>query len=149
MKTLIATSLILLATCASAGEAAAPAKLPAGHPGINRMADLGDIKVDKAAGANARTVAEIVTKRTELKDQPVLVRGKVVKFNPGIMGKNWVHLRDGSGSAADGSNDILVTTMASTKVGDVVTIQGIVRADKDFGSGYAYQVLIEEATIKP
>lgn len=149
MKSLFATSLMLLATCASAGEAAAPAKLPAGHPGINRVTDLGDIKVNKAVGANARTVAEIVTKRMELKDQPVLVRGKVVKFNPGIMGKNWIHLRDGSGSAADGSNDILVTTMASTKVGDVVTIQGIVRADKDFGSGYAYQVLIEEATLKP
>lgn len=149
MKSLFATSLILLATAASAVESVAPAKLPPGHAPISRPADPGDIKVPKAVGANARTVAEIVTKRAELKDQAVLVRGKVVKFNPEIMGKNWVHLRDGSGSAADGSNDILVTTMASAKVGDVVTVQGIVRADKDFGAGYSYQVLIEEATLKP
>lgn len=51
--------------------------------------------------------------------------------------------------AADGSNDILVTTLASAKVGDVVTVQGTVRTDKDFGSGYSYQVVIEEATVKP
>jgi DNA/RNA endonuclease YhcR with UshA esterase domain len=149
MKTLFATCLILIATTASAGETAAPAKLPPGHVPINRTTDLGDIKVAKAVGANAQTVAEIIVKRAELKDQPVMVRGKVVKFNPQIMGKNWLHLRDGTGSAADGSNDILVTTMASAKVGDIVTVQGIVRADKDFGSGYSYQVLIEEATLKP
>jgi hypothetical protein len=151
MKTVFATCLMLLVTAASAGEAtapAAPANLPAGHPAINRAADPGDVKVTKAVGANARTVAEIVAKRAELKDQTVLVRGKVVKFNPEIMGKNWVHLRDGSGSAADGSNDILVTTLAQAKVGEVVTVQGTVRTDKDFGSGYSYQVLIEEATLK-
>ncbi len=149
MKTLFATSLILVATCAWAAEDAAPAKLPAGHPGISRATDLGDIKVAKAVGANARTVEEIITQRAKLKDKPVLVRGQVVKFNPQIMGKNWVHLRDGSGNAADGSNDILITTMAAAKVGDVVTVQGIVRADRDFGAGYSYQVLIEDATIKP
>ncbi|MBI4998489.1 MAG: hypothetical protein HZC22_16660 [Rhodocyclales bacterium] len=149
MKTLFATSLILVATCAWAAEDAAPAKLPAGHPGIGRATDLADIKVAKAVGANARTVEEIITQRAKLKDKPVLVRGQVVKFNPQIMGKNWVHLRDGSGNAADGSNDILITTMAAAKVGDVVTVQGIVRADRDFGAGYSYQVLIEDATIKP
>ena len=149
MKPLFAASLILLATAALAGEAAAPAKLPAGHPGIDRKVDLGDVKVAKAVGANAQTVAEIVAKRAELKDKPVLVRGKVVKFNPEIMGKNWVHLRDGSGSATDGSNDVLVTTIGLAKVGEVVTVQGIVRTDKDFGAGYAYQVLIEDATLKP
>lgn len=111
--------------------------------------DLGDIHVAKATGANARTVAEINSKVAELKDKPVLVHGKVVKFNPGIMGKNWVHLRDGSGTEADNSNDILVTTQSRAKVGDVVTVKGTVRADKDFGSGYAYKVLIEEATLQP
>jgi hypothetical protein len=149
-------SLSLLASCLlllSAGAFATDGVVPVSPHGAGaKMAspvDLGTIKVAKAVGANARTVEEIVAKRAELKDQSVLVRGKVVKFNPEIMGKNWVHLRDGTGSAADGSNDILVTTLESTKVGDVVTVQGTVRTDKDFGSGYAYQVLIEEATIKP
>jgi hypothetical protein len=94
-------------------------------------------------------VAEIVSKGGELKDKPVLVRGKVVKYNPGIMGRNWVHLRDGSGSAADGSHDVLVTTKDQAQVGDVVSVQGLVRVNKDFGAGYAYKVMIEEATLKP
>jgi hypothetical protein len=72
----------------------------------------------------------------------------VVKYNAGIMGKNWLHLRDGTGSDADSSNDILVTTSQTAKVSDVVTVKGIVRTDKDFGAGYVYKVLIEDATLQ-
>lgn len=118
------------------------------HAGLAKTTDTGDIHVPKAGGANARTVAEILTKSAELKDKPVVVRGKVVKYNPGIMGKNWVHLRDGSGTAAANTNDILVTTMNQAKVGDIVTVKGIVRTGKDFGAGYSYKVLIEEATLQ-
>ena len=75
--------------------------------------------------------------------------GKVVKYNAGIMGKNWIHLRDGSGDASKDTNDILVTTQAQAKVGDVVTASGIVRTNKDFGAGYTYKVLIEDAALKP
>lgn len=107
-----------------------------------------DAMVAKASGPDARTVAEIVTTASSLKDKTVLVRGKVVKYNPEVMGKNWVHLRDGSGSAADHSNDLLVTTQDKTEVGAVVTAKGVVRTDKDFGSGYAYKVLVEEAALK-
>ena len=95
----------------------------------------------------AEDVAEIVAKRTELKDKPVEVRGQVVKFTPGVMGKNWIHLRDGTGSAADGTNDVTVTTKAEAKVGDVVLVKGVVRIDRDLGSGYAYKVLVEDATL--
>ena len=136
------------------GSAAASA--PAGHgmgtayPIVptRKLDTINDAPVRKASGANARTVAEIITKSAELKDKPVLVRGKVVKYNPEIMGKNWIHLRDGSGSAANDTNDILVTTSSQAKVGDVVTVKGTVRIDKDFGSGYAYKVLIEDATLQ-
>ena len=129
-------------------------KAAAGHDGASphgaspATADLADVKVAKATGANAKTVAEIVTKGDELKDKTVLVRGKIVKFNPEIMGKNWIHLRDGSGSAKDESNDVLVTTTEQVKVGDVVTLKGVVRVNKDFGAGYAYKVLVEEATLQ-
>jgi hypothetical protein len=116
-------------------------------PGKN-LETINDAPVAKASGSNARTVAEIISNRAELKGKPVLLRGKVVKYNPGIMGKNWIHLRDGSGSATDDTNDILVTSASETKVGDVVTVKGTIRTDKDFGSGYAYKVLIEEATIE-
>ena len=120
------------------------------HAGTPKAAvDTTPISVPKATGANARTVAEVVTKAAELKDKQVRVRGKVVKYSAAIMGKNWIHLRDGSGSASDNSNDILVTSAAATKVGDVVTISGVVRVNKDFGAGYSYKVLIEDATIQP
>ena len=109
--------------------------------------DLGPIQVAKASGANARTVAEVVAQAAALKDKPVKVSGKVVKFNGDIMGKNWLHLQDGSGSAAAKTNDILVTSAAPAKVGDVVTVTGVVRKDKDFGAGYSYQVLIEDARL--
>jgi hypothetical protein len=119
------------------------------YPQRASMTNTGDIHVPMASGPNARTVAEIVARSTELKDQTVLVRGKVVKYNPDILGKNWVHLRDGTGSAVDNSNDILVTTTSEAKVGEIVTAKGVVRTDKDFGSGYSYRVLIEEATLQP
>jgi DNA/RNA endonuclease YhcR with UshA esterase domain len=115
---------------------------------VAKAPDVADAKVPKASGPDARTVAEIVTKRANLKDKTVLVRGKVVKYNEAVMGKNWVHLRDGSGSAADNSNDVLVTTKDQTKVGDVVTAKGVVHLDKDFGAGYTYKVLVEDAALQ-
>jgi len=118
------------------------------HSGLANTADIGDIHVPKASGTNARTVAEIITKGAELKDMPVLVRGKVVKYNPEIMGKNWIHLRDGSGSEVNGTNDILVTTTNPAKIGDIVSVKGVIHTDKDFGAGYSYKVLIEEATLQ-
>jgi hypothetical protein len=125
------------------GKGTASSPLPAGKQDTNT-----DAPVAKASGTDARTVAEIVTQRAELKDKPVLVRGRVVKYNQGIMGKNWIHLSDGTGSAADKTNDILVTSASETNVGDIVTVQGTVRTDKDFGSGYVYKVLIEAASLQ-
>jgi hypothetical protein len=104
--------------------------------------------VAKATGPNAHSVAEVVTQAQTLKDKPVVVQGKVVKYNTGIMGKNWIHLRDGSGKEGDGSNDILVTTLSNTQVGAVIKVSGTVHTDKDFGAGYAYKVLIEDASLK-
>jgi hypothetical protein len=118
------------------------------HAASTAQSDAPDVKVDKAKGANARTIAEVNTKSGELKDKPVVVRGKVVKYNGGIMGKNWIHLRDGSGTADEGSNDLLATSSDQAKVGDIVTVEGVVRTDKNFGSGYAYKVMLEDAKIK-
>ncbi|MEO8653247.1 MAG: nucleotide-binding protein [Ramlibacter sp.] len=130
---------------ASAQPGTAPA---AGPHALPPKAEAPDVKVPKATGANAYTVVEILTKPAALKDKPVQVRGKVVKYNSGIMGKNWVHLRDGTGSAADQTNDMLVTTTEEAKVGDIVTAKGVVRTDKDFGAGYTYKALVEEAKLQ-
>lgn len=131
------------------GAAGGNADMAAAHAGLVKTKNAEPINVPKASGANARTVAEIVKKAGELKDKPVLVRGKVVKYNAGIMGKNWIHLRDGSGAESDESNDILVTTTQQAKLADVVTVQGSVRTNKDFGGGYTYKVMIEDAKLQP
>jgi hypothetical protein len=138
------------AGAAPMGGAATGADLDMGtfHAGIAKSADVGDIKVAKAAGPNARTVAEIVTAKAELKDKTVEVRGKIVKFTAGVLGKNWIHLRDGTGQAASGTNDLVVTTKDDAKIGDVVLVKGVVHIDRDFGSGYSYPVLVEEATLR-
>ena len=108
-----------------------------------------DVKVAKATGPNGQTVADVVNNASALNNKSVEVHAKVVKVNLGIMGKNWVHLRDGTGKADDGSNDILVTTGAETTVGSTVTAIGTVRTNKDFGSGYAYKVMLEDVKFKP
>ena len=75
------------------------------------------------------------------------MRGLVVKVNRGILGFDWVHLQDGTGSAADNTNDLLVTAPvgAAVKVGDVAVARGKVATDKNFGAGYSYPLLVEGA----
>ncbi len=106
------------------------------------------IKVEKAKGADAYTVSETYEKAGKLDKKTVVVRGKVVKVSKGIMGKNWVHLRDGSGDPGKGTNNLVVTTQDVPTVGDVVTAKGTLYKDKDFGAGYLYKVIVEEATVK-
>jgi hypothetical protein len=92
-----------------------------------------------------QTVGDIYAKKAELNGKPVKVRGKVVKFSPQIMGKNWIHIQDGTGEA--GANDLTVTTSAEANTGDTVLISGTLATDKDFGYGYAYDVIVEEAEV--
>lgn len=129
--------------------ARASTQLPPGHPpttGVQApVADLGNIKVEKADGG--KTIAEIWASRAESKDKEVIVRGKVVKFLPEIMGKNWLHLRDGSGSRGSGDDDLTVTTKDVVAVGDVVIVKGKLAVDKDFGAGYRYPVIVEDAKV--
>jgi len=107
------------------------------------------ISVTKATGPNAYTIAEIYTKKKTLNGKSVSVKAKVVKVTTGIMKMNWIHLQDGTGNAADGTNDIVATATTEPPAdGDIVTVSGTLAADKDFGSGYKYAVLIEKATFK-
>jgi hypothetical protein len=109
-------------------------------------ADVGNVKVPKASGADARTIAEVFAQRATLKEKPVSIRGKVVKYNEQIMGRNWLHIRDGSGTAGK-DNDLTITTAEKAAVGDVVVVKGVVRIDKDFGAGYSYPVIVEDAKL--
>lgn len=136
------------AAASSPGSPATAAAMAEFHGGPPAAPDVQVGKVAKAEGASGRTVAEVYANRASLKDKPVTVRARVVKVTPGVMGKTWVHLRDGSGSASDGTNDLLATSKDEPKVGDLVVAQGTVRTDVDLGSGYAYKVLVEGASFR-
>ena len=103
--------------------------------------DLSNIK----RAANGQTVAEIYAGSAKLAGEKVTFRGRVVKFNGGIMGKNWLHVRDGTGS--DGSNDLTITSQGKAKVGDLVLVTGVLATNRNFGGGYKYPVIIEDATV--
>jgi hypothetical protein len=122
--------------------------LKAHQPNVAAPAANVDLSgIAKAEGG--KTVAEIYAEKDQLKGQKVAVRGKVVKLNQGIMGMNWLHVRDGSGT--DKTADLTVTappTAAVPKVGDTVVVTGNVAVNKDFGMGYTYEVLLENAEIK-
>ncbi len=104
-------------------------------------------KVEKAAGPDAYTIAEAFAKKDALVGKVISIRGTVVKYNAQVMGKNWIHLQDGSGDAAKVNNDITVTTMDEAAKGQTITVRGTVKTSKDFGAGYKYAVIIEEAKI--
>lgn len=100
-----------------------------------------------AADPKVQTVAALNQNKATLAGKTVSAQGKVVKVNNGIMGRNFLHLQDGTGDAAN--NDLTITSKQTAKVGDQVTISGVVALNKDFGSGYSYPLLIEEASITP
>jgi hypothetical protein len=135
-----------------ASAAARPHGMGSFNPGAATSAHVpavaAPVKVSKAAGPDARSVAEVVSGKATLKDKPVTLRGQVVKVNTGIMGKNWLHLQDGSGTAGAGTNDVLVTTKDVAAVGDVVEVKGTIRTDVQLGAGYDYAVLIDNATLR-
>ncbi len=91
------------------------------------------------------SIAELYANKTVYQGKTVRLHGKVVKYNPNIMGKNWVHIQDGT--EHEGKNDLTVTTSMTTKVGDEITVEGTVVLNKDLGAGYFYEILLEDATI--
>jgi len=106
-----------------------------------------DIKVEKATGKGAVTVGEVFANAKKLDGQTVRLRGRVMKVSHAIMGRNWIHLQDGTGDPLQNTHDLVVTSDAAPAVGDVVLVSGKLAADKDFGAGYRYAALIEEAKI--
>ena len=137
----------------SSAVTSSPAALPPQHPPI---AETGKTKhptsqaaikpgaIPKANGGF--TVAELFAKKKELAGQRVSIRANVVKSASNIMGKNWVHIQDGTGDAD--SYDLTVTTKDTAKVGDIALVSGTLASDKDIGSGYFFSLIIEDADVK-
>jgi hypothetical protein len=128
-----------------AGEEAA---LPPGHAPAGAAPAPVQVTEPIPPAPGGISVANLWANRKALAGKTVTLRGKVVKFNGGILGLNWTHIQDGSGVAKDGTNDITLTSAtAEARVGDVITVTGTVVLDKDFGAGYAYAVMLQNATI--
>lgn len=118
------------------------------HPSRARALPAKDLSLDGIAKAKGgRTIGEIFDAGKGLAGSEVAIRGRVVKYSPGIMGTNWVHLQDGT-EGKDGSNDLVVTTDDAASVGDLVLVRGVVSADRDFGYGYVYEIIVEGAKVE-
>lgn len=109
---------------------------------VDRASAEGAVRLEPPPGGLA--IAELTQRRMELAGQTVRVRGRVVKINRGIFGKNWLHLSDGT--LAEG--DLTVTSDADAEIGDVVVAEGPVSVDRDFGFGYFYAVILEGAVVR-
>ena len=109
----------------------------------NRMDKLLDsIKIAPEPGGIS--IEELYGNANDYKDKQVLVRGQVIKVNSEIMDRNWVHIMDGT---RGDRSDLTFTTTSEFKVGDTVTVRGTVAVDKDFGGGYVYPLILEEAEL--
>jgi hypothetical protein len=122
-----------------------PEGAPQGHPQVDTKAAAEGVSFTGLKKAD-KTIGEVFSGKDKLAGKDVAIRGKVVKFSPEIMGKNWLHVQDGTGSAD--ANDLTVTTKDVAKVGDTVLITGKLATDKDFGYGYKYALIVEDAKIK-
>ncbi|HKI78952.1 MAG TPA: GW dipeptide domain-containing protein [Ignavibacteriaceae bacterium] len=112
------------------------------HPEVPEV-QKADVSVAPYPGG--KTVKDIFEKRVDLNGKVVTIKGKVEKINVGIMNRNWIHIQDGT--KFNDEYDLLITTTETANVGDVITIQGKVAINQDFGAGYSYSVLIENAKI--
>jgi len=119
---------------------------PSGQPAMSgRPAAQPNASISVEPAANGLTIAQVSEQRSELANKEVTVRGQVTKFNAQIMGHNWVHIQDGT---TDGNTiDLTITTNDQVKVGDVVTFKGVLVLNKDFGAGYSYDIIMEQAAL--
>jgi hypothetical protein len=92
------------------------------------------------------SLAQIFEDPDSYANKTIKVRGTVVKVNEQIMGKNWIHIQDGT--EFDGEFDLTITTTEPVKLGSVVGFKGTIMLDKDFGYGYKYDIIMEDAGVE-
>lgn len=114
------------------------------HTGKVNTHKNSSIHLEKKAGEI--TVANVFANRADYSEKEVEIRGIVVKVNPEVMGKNWIHIQDGTSD--NGNFDLTVTSTGLAEVNDEITVKGKIILNKDFGYGYSYEVIMEDATVK-
>lgn len=105
-------------------------------------------KIDIKPLNDGQTIKQIYDEKSSLNGKIIKVKGKVVKFNKQIMKRNWIHIQDGTGTTDENNYDLAITSQDDVKVGDIITVTGKLSVDKNFGSGYFFPVIIEEAEIE-
>lgn len=123
---------------------AAPAEMPMGNKPVKPTLEMkGGISVSPAEGGV--TIAQLFASRNDYSGKKIKVKGQVVKINDEVMGKNWIHIQDGT---KDGENfDLTITTLDKVMMDQVVTFEGTIALKKDFGYGYFYEVIMEDAKL--
>ena len=104
---------------------------------------IADVKIEKAK--NGVSIEELFSKKETFSGKDIIIKGKIVKVNNGILNKNWVHIIDGT--QFENKKDLTITTTELVNVGDVVTFKGTIILDKNFGQGYVYDILLEEGNL--
>ncbi|MBI4951213.1 MAG: hypothetical protein HY908_04210 [Myxococcales bacterium] len=119
----------------------------AAHGAAARAVEPGALAA--ATGEGATTVSELIARAGSLAGRRVRLAVQIVRSTPAVLGRNWLHVQDGTGSPERADFDLVVTTEQTAQVGDRVVIEGVVATDKDIGSGYRYAVLVEDAELAP
>jgi len=105
--------------------------------------------VSVSASLGTFTIAELFADKKKFNHKTVTVKGKVVKVSKEIMERNWYHLQDGSlnPDKEKGALDLMVTSQETAATGEEVVATGMFFEEKDFGSGYKFEGIIENATF--
>ncbi len=111
-------------------------------PGSQVKTEKSDVMVEAVEGTVS--IGELFSNPGSYEGKSIKIRGEVTKFNAAIMDRNWVHLQDGTESK--GKFDLTATSTESFMVGSVVTVEGVVTLNQDFGYGYSYEILLENTT---
>lgn len=135
-------TLYLVSDFAPEGAAASIMTKEQAHANVESSTVEAPKTVTPAAGVIK--LADLVANLKKYEGKTVKVTGKVMKVNPMIMGRNWLHLQDGSGK----NLDLTVTTVEQVQLGQTVTLEGVLALNKDFGAGYKYDYILESAVIK-
>jgi hypothetical protein len=111
-------------------------------PGSQTVIEKSTVSIDKVEGTVL--IGDLFSDPSAYQGKVIQVRGEVTKFNPAIMNRNWAHIQDGTDF--EGKFDLTLTSDESFEVGSVVTVEGVVALNLDFGYGYSYEILLEKTT---
>jgi len=123
-------------------QAMPPNPMQGATQGSQVKTDKLDISIEHESGIVS--IADLFKDPAAYAGKTIRVKGEVAKFNAAIMERNWVHLQDGT--EFEGKYDLTATSQQGFMVGQVVTLEGILAINRDFGYGYSYELLLEQAT---